>query len=53
MKFTRTEIPLSKCAKIGIPYVDLEDQLDNFDSENIYCLDWNNISDLRLIGTPE
>ncbi|CAK64211.1 unnamed protein product (macronuclear) [Paramecium tetraurelia] len=50
---TRTKIPLSKCAKIGIPYEDLEDQLDDVDSENTYCLDWNNISNLSLIGTPE
>ncbi|CAD8103424.1 unnamed protein product [Paramecium primaurelia] len=53
LQLTRTVIPLSKCTKIGIPYEDLEDQLDNVDSENTYCLDWNRVSDLSLIGTPE
>ncbi|CAK79723.1 unnamed protein product (macronuclear) [Paramecium tetraurelia] len=53
LKFTKTEIPLSKCAKIGIPYEEIEDQLDNVDIENTYCLDWNNIKGLSLIGTPE
>ncbi|CAD8072951.1 unnamed protein product [Paramecium primaurelia] len=53
LQLTKTEIPLQKCGKIGIPYEEISDQLDNVDIENTYCLDWNNIKDLSLIGTPE
>ncbi|CAK74781.1 unnamed protein product (macronuclear) [Paramecium tetraurelia] len=51
--FTKTEIPLTKCAKIGITFEEIEEQLDNIDFSNTYCIDWNNISELSLTGTPE
>ncbi|CAD8160951.1 unnamed protein product [Paramecium octaurelia] len=51
--FTKTEIPLTKCARIGITFEEIEEQLDNIDSNNTYCIDWNNISELSLTGTPE
>ncbi|CAD8072530.1 unnamed protein product [Paramecium sonneborni] len=53
LQFARKNIPLSKCAKIGIPFEEIEEQLGNVDSTNTYCIDWNSVSELNLIGTPE
>ncbi|CAD8176651.1 unnamed protein product [Paramecium octaurelia] len=50
---TKTEIPLSKCAKIGITFEEIEEQLDNVDFNNTYCIDWEKISELSLTGTPD
>ncbi|CAD8166995.1 unnamed protein product [Paramecium pentaurelia] len=50
---TKTEIPLSKCAKIGITFEEIEEQLDNVDFNNTYCIDWEKISELSLTGTSD
>ncbi|CAD8065137.1 unnamed protein product [Paramecium primaurelia] len=50
---TKTQIPLNKCAKIGITFEEIEEQLDNVDFSNTYCIDWEKISELSLTGTPD
>ncbi|CAD8087972.1 unnamed protein product [Paramecium sonneborni] len=49
----KTEIPLTKCSKIGITYQEIEEQLNNVDFNNTYCVDWDKISELSLSGTPD